>query len=116
MTVDALDRLLTEAEPLTPTPRFTASVMAAVRAEAATTQPLPFPWQPALAGLAACLPIAAAACWMAIGSAASGGLSGAPPTFPPGFTWAVASLAGCFALVSTILRRADAGALSGLSA
>jgi hypothetical protein len=53
---------------------------------------------------------------MAIGSAASGGLSGAPPTFPPGFTWAVTSLAACFALVSTILRRADAGALSGLSA
>jgi hypothetical protein len=53
MGTDDLDRVLLEEEELVPSSGFAASVMDAVRQEAATPPPLPFPWKRALPGLAA---------------------------------------------------------------
>jgi len=48
-----LSRIGSEKEEITPSSGFTASVMDAVRREAATPPPIPFPWKRALPGLAA---------------------------------------------------------------
>jgi hypothetical protein len=50
---DDLDRILSEEEEFLPSSGFTASVMEAVRREASTPPPIPFPWKRALPGLAA---------------------------------------------------------------
>jgi hypothetical protein len=50
---DDLDRILSEEEEILPSSGFTASVMEAVRREASTPPPIPFPWKRALPGLAA---------------------------------------------------------------
>jgi hypothetical protein len=50
---DELDRILSEEEQILPSSGFVASVMAAVRHQAATSAPIPFPWRRALPGLAA---------------------------------------------------------------
>jgi ABC-type spermidine/putrescine transport system permease subunit I len=47
-----IDRILSEEEIL-PSSRFTASVMDAVRREAAAPPPIPFPWTRALPGIVA---------------------------------------------------------------
>lgn len=49
---DELDRILSEGEIL-PSSGFTASVMDAVRREAAAPPPIPFPWKRAFPGLVA---------------------------------------------------------------
>ena len=58
--MDPIDReLLTD--DARPAPEFAARVMAAVRREAATPPPLPFPWRRLALGLAAC------ALWLLLG-------------------------------------------------
>lgn len=50
MTRDALDRILSSEDQIVPSSGFAASVMDAVRREAATPPPIPFPWKRALPG------------------------------------------------------------------
>jgi len=50
---DDLDRILSGEEGILPSSGFVASVMDAVRREASTPPPIPFPWKYALPGLAA---------------------------------------------------------------
>jgi hypothetical protein len=52
---DKLDQILLEQEGLLPSSGFAASVMDAVRQEAATPAPIPFPWKWALPGILALL-------------------------------------------------------------
>jgi len=59
--MDPIDRELLADDGAQPSPRFTARVMSAVRREAATPPPLPFPWRRLVLGLAAC------ALWLAFG-------------------------------------------------
>lgn len=65
MSRDDLDRILSEEE-IVPSSGFPAAVMDAVRREASTPPPIPFPWKRALPGLA----IAAPALVWALGSLA----------------------------------------------
>ncbi|MGO8719598.1 MAG: hypothetical protein ACLQMO_10305 [Acidobacteriaceae bacterium] len=51
MNANDLDRLLMETEEIVPSSGFVASVMQAVREEAAAPAPIPFPWKWALPGL-----------------------------------------------------------------
>jgi len=51
---DDLDRALSRGEDIVPSSGFVATVMGAVRSEAAAPPQIPFPWKRALAGLAAC--------------------------------------------------------------
>jgi hypothetical protein len=48
---DDIDRILSEQEEILPSSGFVASVMDAVRQEAMTPPPIPFPWKRALPGL-----------------------------------------------------------------
>jgi hypothetical protein len=50
---DDFDRMLSGEEDIVPSSGFVTSVMDAVRREAATPPPIPFPWKWALPGLAA---------------------------------------------------------------
>lgn len=51
MTRDDLDRVLSAEDKIVPSSGFASSVMDAVRREAATPPPIPFPWKRALPGL-----------------------------------------------------------------
>jgi hypothetical protein len=51
--LDSLDQILLEQDTLLPSSGFAAAVMDAVRQEAATPPPIPFPWKWALPGIAA---------------------------------------------------------------
>lgn len=53
MTPDDMDRILSCEAQIAPSSGFTAAVMDAVRREAATPPPIPFPWKRALPGMAA---------------------------------------------------------------
>ncbi len=53
MSGDDVDRILAGGEEVVPSSAFAASVMEAVRREASTPPPIPFPWRRALPGLAA---------------------------------------------------------------
>lgn len=53
MRQDDLDHILAGEDEIQPTSGFTASVMEAVRQEAATPPPIPFPWRRAIPGLIA---------------------------------------------------------------
>jgi len=53
VTRDALDRILSAEDRIVPSSGFADSVMDAVRREATTPPPIPFPWKPALPGLIA---------------------------------------------------------------
>ena len=52
MRYDEVDRILSEEQEIIPSSGFLGSVMDAVRSEAATPPPIPFPWKRALPGLA----------------------------------------------------------------
>ena len=54
MRQDELDRVLLMEPEIVASPGFTKSVMAAVRREAATPPPIPFPWHVALPGPILC--------------------------------------------------------------
>ncbi len=75
---DELDRILSEDEEILPSSGFAASVMEAVRREASTPPPIPFPWKHALPGLAA----AALALVLGPVQAFRGGGSGAAAAAP----------------------------------
>src|SRR5262245_41191351 len=66
MRSDDLDRVLSTADDIVPSSGFVSGVMAAVRAEAQSPAPIPFPWTRMLIGLSACTAAIAA---MAITSA-----------------------------------------------
>ena len=51
MAHDELDRILSGEEEIIPSSGFAASVMEAVRREASTPPPIPFPWSRALPGI-----------------------------------------------------------------
>jgi hypothetical protein len=53
MRQDDLDRILSKEEEIIPSSGFAASVMDAVRREAAAPPPIPFPWKRAIPGLCA---------------------------------------------------------------
>jgi len=48
---DEIDRILSRQDEIVPSSGFAASVMEAVRREAAVPPPIPFPWKRAMAGL-----------------------------------------------------------------
>ncbi len=50
---DDVDRVLADEEEIVPSSAFTASVMEAIRREASTPPPIPFPWTRALPGFVA---------------------------------------------------------------
>ena len=56
---DELDRILGAEQDVLPSPHFHASVMRAVRHEAAAPQPIPFPWTRAWPALAAAVLVVA---------------------------------------------------------
>ncbi len=77
---DELDRILSEDEEVLPSSGFAASVMEAVRREASTPPPIPFPWKRALPGLAA----AGLALVLGLVQASAAGPGGAaPPRLAP---------------------------------
>ncbi len=57
MTDGDLDRYLSGEPEIVPSSGFTVNVMEAVRRQAATPPPLPFPWKRALPGLAAAVAV-----------------------------------------------------------
>ena len=61
MRAEELDRLLAGEPGIEPSATFARAVMAAVRREADTPPPLPFPWRRAAWGMAACALAGAAA-------------------------------------------------------
>jgi hypothetical protein len=50
---DEIDQILSQQEEILPSSGFSASVMDAIRQEAATPAPIPFPWSRALPGIVA---------------------------------------------------------------
>lgn len=55
MSSDDIDRVLSNEDSIVPSSGFAASVMEAVRQEAETPPPIPFPWKRALPGLVSCV-------------------------------------------------------------
>lgn len=53
MTDDELDRILSQEEDIVPSSGFAGGVMDAVRNQASTPPPIPFPWRRAIPGLVA---------------------------------------------------------------
>ncbi len=53
MSSEEIDRILSRKEEIAPSSGFVVSVMEAVRAEASTPAPIPFPWRRAFPGLVA---------------------------------------------------------------
>jgi hypothetical protein len=101
---DQLDRLFDDDE-ITPSAGFTASVMNAVRREAAAPPPIAFPWKRALPGIAA----AALALVLVVVVAASQAITGSP-TLPTewltaldSFTQAAVRAGGLWALGGLLL-------------
>jgi hypothetical protein len=52
---DDIDRVLSNEDSILPSSGFAASVMEAVRRDAETLPPIPFPWKRALPGLVSCV-------------------------------------------------------------
>ncbi len=81
---EEIDRSLAAENPIAPSPGFLASVMAAVRDEAATPPPIVFPWVRALPGLvAACAVLVTWAAVLLRGAATSA----PPPTLLTSARW-----------------------------
>lgn len=66
MTQNDIDRILTEEDHITPSPRFVEHVMQAVHREAAAPPPIAFPWLRALPGFAAAFAALIAVIWNGI--------------------------------------------------
>jgi len=66
MSHDEIDRILAHEEELLPSSGFAASVMDAVRREAAVPPPIPFPWKRALPGLVAAAVALVFAGWVSV--------------------------------------------------
>jgi len=126
---DPMDRILLKREEILASAGFAASVMEAVRREAETPQPIPFPWKRALPVLVLAAPVLVLV--LVAGIAAVWELSRTPGTahaaalstsgawtwlvsfFPHGIGgaigWAVLSLLTAFVSVRISLRLAGAG-------
>jgi len=100
MTREALDRILASEDQIVPSSGFAASVMDAVRREAATPPPIPFPWRRALPGFGLCV-VALAALLVA------GFMLRAPASVPAAPATASYSLAQMFAAARVAIEKAD---------
>jgi hypothetical protein len=67
MNLDDIDDILTNERSITPSPNFLASVMRAVRRQAASLPPLKFPWLRALPGILAMFVAVMRAVWDLVG-------------------------------------------------
>lgn len=110
MTDDEIDRILSRGGEIAPSSGFADSVMEAVRLDAATPPPIPFPWKRALPGLAAgCTLVIAMAATLTGDPAQSASLS-LPSDF---WTAALADLGKdpetIWALVATLVTLATLG-------
>jgi hypothetical protein len=86
---DYLDRSLSKEEEILPSSGFTASVMEAVRQEAATPPPIAFPWKRALPGLiVGCLTIL----WLLFKGVTQTMQGNGEPAIPSIFHFSVASV------------------------
>ncbi len=81
MTRDELDRIFSAEHPIVPSSGFAASVMDAVRREAATPPPIPFPWNRALPGLVVGIVALAGLIVAGFALGASAAAAAAPATF-----------------------------------
>ena len=80
MTPEEMDRVLArDADGIRASPRFATAVMAAVRREAKTPPPIPFPWTRAAPGIAAALLLVV----FAVASLVSAPSAEAPPSRAP---------------------------------
>ena len=121
---DEIDHMLSREDEILPSSGFAASVMDAVRREAAAPPPIPFPWKRALPGLAAgglvlVLVLVAGIVGIAqMGKATAPQPSMFPLAMPPFFhggiesaaTWTVLSLLVAFVSVKLSMRLASGGA------
>lgn len=104
----AIERILRADDHLEPSPGFSLRVMAAVRREAATPAPIPFPWRRFVAGIAVCGALIAAGAVTLARSAAelpqpapswpAPALSGSALAAATGLGWTLAALAGAYCL------------------
>jgi hypothetical protein len=102
MSHDEIDRILSREEEILPSSGFAASVMGAVRSEAAVPPPIPFPWKramPLLAAAGAALVLVVVVLVVGVtqlsrGGAASPSAGEWVPTFLPFMNSAVISAAG----------------------
>jgi len=99
-----IERILRVEEQVEPSAGFALQVMAAVRREASTPAPLPFPWRRLLAGIAGCGALIGAG---AVAIARTGSEAFLPTLLVPGpplaagssgLGWALAALAGTWLL------------------
>jgi hypothetical protein len=89
MNRDDLDRILAQEKEILPSSGFAASVMEAVRGEAAAPPPLPFPWKRALPGVVvSCLVLL----WVFIEAVLQVIRGGATLPLPPSFGLTLASV------------------------
>jgi hypothetical protein len=107
-TREPIEHILSVDDPMEPSPGFAQRVMAAVRQEAATPAPIPFPWRTCSASLAVCGALIAAGTVALARSAAELALPG--PSWPApalggptlaavtSLGWTLAALAGAFCL------------------
>jgi len=63
-----IDRLLSDDDKVTPSPKFLESVMEAVEREVAAPRPIEFPWMRAMPGIVAMIVALAAAVWSGVGA------------------------------------------------
>ena len=103
MRADEIDHILSGERRIEPATRFVASVMEAVRVEATTPPPIPFPWARALPGVAA----AGAAVVALTVAAVRGSGAGQPPLLPveteAAFRSAAASPDAAWVLAASLL-------------
>ncbi|MEM7582594.1 MAG: hypothetical protein AAF560_04380 [Acidobacteriota bacterium] len=111
--IDELDRILTSEEELQPMTGFSVRVMRAVREEAATPAPIPFPWERFLPGvlLNAGL-LLGAAVWLLLASWGSASSQTIPTEWfsnpqARGLLWATLTVAGTGLLAWTATRWAS---------
>jgi len=117
-----MDRILSKPDEILPSSGFAASVMEAVRREAAAPPPIPFPWKRALPGLAVAAFVLALVVAVGVWTIAQLGRASLAPhlttpvltTLPPAWqgavgsavAWTVLALLLTFALVKISMRLA----------
>jgi hypothetical protein len=106
---DQLDRIFSGDQDLVPSSGFARNVMDAVRREASSPAPIPFPWKRALPGLVLCVLALAATCVEAFLRSGTQRLPATPGPSIWSATW-TALWTGLSNLVG-LLRAANAGGL-----
>ncbi len=113
---DDIERLLASETMIEPSPGFAASVMEAVRSEAAAPEPLAFPWRRVLPGLVLVALVLMAGLGMLVGALVTAPASGPTPEWAtPGWLsarhlWLAAGLLGALLIpwVVGLLSRSSA--------